>query len=253
MFLLNKAFQFLSAFFLLLTLELLLSHEKLLWIFSPIAVLLVIVTLWLFNKKKFNLEFLSFLISPVLFVITCIGFSLFIEKNIFFHFIAAGASIFLYIYFGRILDYKFYPKRYQPYSLENFSWYLDIIIVFLFFSLAFALIIFLKVKLLVLIAPAVLIGLLLAYQLFWVNKINFSDSNVFIFTIGVVMVELFCAVYYLPTSFYINAFILTIAFYLMTGLGRYFLLGSLDKKKVINFLIVSVVCLTVILATAQWV
>jgi hypothetical protein len=178
---------------------------------------------------------------------------MFIEKNIFFHVFAVLTSIFLFVYFGRILDYKFYPKRYQPYSLENFSWYLDILTIFLFFSFVFALIIFLKVNVVYLIIPVLLVCLLLTYQLFWVNKITFSDSNVFIFAISLVLVELFVAVYYLPTSYFINSFILTIAFYLMTGLARYFLMGSLDKKRKLNFIIVSAVCLIVILATAQWV
>ena len=253
MFLINKFLQIVSAAFLFLTFELLIYNESLIWIFSPILIVLVIVSLWFFNKRKFNKEFLRFLISPVLYVISCIGFSLFIEKNIFFHVFAAVISVFLFIYFGRILDYKFYPKRYQPYSLENFSWYLDILIVFLFFSFIYASIVFIKIKILFLIIPVLVVILLLAYQLFWVNKIKFSDSSVFIFAISVILVELFSAIYYLPISFFINAFILTIAFYLMTGLARYFLLGSLDKKRILNFVIVSAVCLIAVLATAQWV
>lgn len=253
MFLINKLFQFFSAVFLLVTFEILFYKVNLIWIFSPILLVLVIISIFFFTKRKFNREFFQFLISPVLYVVSCIGFSMFIEKNIFFHVFAVLTSIFLFVYFGRILDYKFYPKRYQPYSLENFSWYLDILTIFLFFSFVFALIIFLKVNVVYLIIPVLLVCLLLTYQLFWVNKITFSDSNVFIFAISLVLVELFVAVYYLPTSYFINSFILTIAFYLMTGLARYFLMGSLDKKRKLNFIIVSAVCLIVILATAQWV
>jgi len=123
----------------------------------------------------------------------------------------------------------------------------------LYFSLAFAMIIFIKVELLILVVVTLAVCLLLCYQLFWVNKIRFSDSNILVLAISVVLVEMFVAIYYLPTSFFVNAFILSIAFYLMTGLSRYFLLGNLDKKRIISFLVVSGICLMAILATAQWV
>jgi len=253
MFLLNKLLQFLTPLSLLIIFEILIYKEKWLWIISPIVVVLVILTLWSFNRRKINIEFFSFLISPFIYVTSCIAFVLFVEENLFYHAFAVAASIFLFIYLGRILDYKFYPKRYQPYSLENFSWYLNLIISFVFFSFIYALIIFIKVKMIYLVVPVLAVSMLLAYQLFWVNKIKFRESNVFVFTIAVVLVELFSAIYYLPTSFFINALILTVAFYLMTGLSRYFLLGNLNRKKIINFIIVSAVCLVAILATAQWV
>ncbi|MFZ5364941.1 MAG: hypothetical protein ACOZBH_01935 [Patescibacteria group bacterium] len=253
MFIVYKLFQIISPLSLALVLEIIFFSKTPLAVLLPVTLLITASAVWLYHRFKFTAEFFSFLISPLVFVAVTILFALFIDKTWLYHLYAGFVAIFLFVYLGRMLDYKFYPTRYQPYSLENFSWYMAMLSTFLFFSFAFGLIIFLKMKLLFLALIVLAFSLLLLYQIFWINKIQFADSHVFIVAIAVVLVELFAAIYYLPTGFYVNAFILTVAFYLMTGLARAFLSGSLDKKKIINFLAISAVCLVAILATARWI
>jgi len=57
---------------------------------------------------------------------------------------------------------------------------------------------------------------------------------------------------YLPTSYYVNAFILAVAAYIMLGLSREFIQKALDRKKVISYLSISGLLLLLILTTAQW-
>ena len=67
------------------------------------------------------------------------------------------------------------------------------------------------------------------------------------------MVEIFFALNFLPVSFYVNAFALTIVFYLMIGLSRQFLLENLNRKSVISHLVIASLVLVVVFASAQWV
>ncbi|HUT22101.1 MAG TPA: hypothetical protein VMX18_01680 [Candidatus Bipolaricaulota bacterium] len=253
MFLINKLAQFLTSIMLVLTIEIIMLNENLLWIFGSLSAVLVFFALLMFNRWKLRPGFWGLVISPLIYVISSISFSLFLNKGWTLHLFAVFSGIVLFLYLGRILDFKFYPARYQPYSLENFSWYLNILTVFLFCSFVYAMVVFLKINSLFLALTVLLVSCLLTYQLFWVNKIKFSDGRIFVFSISFILVELFGALYYLPTSYFVNGLVMTIAFYLMTGLARFFLLGSLDKKRIINFVIISAVCFAVILLTAQWI
>jgi hypothetical protein len=65
-------------------------------------------------------------------------------------------------------------------------------------------------------------------------------------------VELFVAISYLPTGYYVNSFILTISYYLMLGFSKHFLANTLTKRRVAIYVSLAVVSVLAVLLTAQW-
>jgi hypothetical protein len=70
--------------------------------------------------------------------------------------------------------------------------------------------------------------------------------------IVLIILELALAVSYLPTNYYVDAFILTVASYLMLSLSRQFLLGVLTNRQSQYYIIVAILALLIVMLTAKW-
>jgi hypothetical protein len=143
-------------------------------------------------------------------------------------------------------------SRYQAHSLENISTHLSLLTVFLVASSFFSLRIFLGVPLWLLIISFGFILALATYQLIWSSDTKLVTSWPYISVITIVATEIFWAVGFLPTSVYVNGLVVTISYYLMTGLARNWLLGIQEGKVIKRYLLISTITLIIILATAKW-
>ena len=144
------------------------------------------------------------------------------------------------------------PFKYQPYSLESLSLYVSILSA-LFFSIAcFGSLILLQLPKLWVALILIIFFFLLNYQYFWINKYSWNKSWPFVLIILVAMVEIYSAISYLPTGYYVNALILAVAYYLFLGLSKQSLSGNISLKKIWEFLIVGGLCLALVLISARW-
>lgn len=232
--------------------EILKIRPELWWIFLIIILLGLFGGLWAIAKRKINNAFWHFLILPASLILCGLGLSLFLVNDLGFHVTAVLTATGLYLLLRQYDLYFNQPFKYQPYSLEGLSWYISLLASFFLFVGLFASVLLVHFNLLyVLLILAALISLML-YQFFWIHKIDFSQSGRFIGIIVLILIELFAAVSFLPTSHMVNGLILTMAFYLMAGLSRFFLLGSLTPKRVLTYCLVAIVGLAAVLLTAQW-
>ena len=106
------------------------------WIGFIVMIVATIVLTWYLGKRKINVRWLQFLIAPLFFFISSFGFFVFISSAMAYHFFAVLVAAFSWIYFEQVLNYFYYPFRYHPYTLENFSYYLGLLSFFFFFSLS---------------------------------------------------------------------------------------------------------------------
>lgn len=212
----------------------------------------LVFAVWVICKSKFDKVFFHFLILPIFFSAAGMVFLLFSTQDFTYHAVAVLGAAALYLLLRQYLIYFNFPFKYQPYSLESLTFYISLLLVYFLFSSGFAGMTLLKLNfgfLLLVIVP--ILGLV-CYQFFWIHKINFDKSWLLGLIILIIEVELLLAVSYLPTSYYVNAFILTVGSYLMLGLGKLFLLGALNKKNLTGYLFVGAISLIIILLTAQW-
>jgi len=64
--------------------------------------------------------------------------------------------------------------------------------------------------------------------------------------------EIFLTVSFLPSSIYVNGMLVTISYYMLSGLARNWLIGIKDKRVVKRYVVTSLSLLVLILLTAKW-
>lgn len=247
----NQILSWFTSIFVFTFLIILLKHPLWFYWLVPVLSLLLILIVWQLSNRRFP-QFLNFLISPLIFLESGILAIIFLDNNLIRYALIAGLSIFLGIYLKIIFLYHFSRPKYPVHSLENISSYLNLISLFLISSSFFGLAIFLSLPLWLLVLSLILISGLLTYQLFFVSDITFSKSIFYILISSLILAELFWVVSFLPTSIYVNGLILTLIYYLLTGLSRNWLLDIKEPKVVRRYLIISSLCLVLILLTAKW-
>ena len=85
------------------------------------------------------------------------------------------------------------------------------------------------------------------------NLVLQTKSEKILFTIipTLVLIEIFWSLSFLPTSIYVNAFIITVSYYLIAGIVRSRLLGVINSKIIKRYLFVGGACLILIVLTAR--
>jgi hypothetical protein len=162
-------------------------------------------------------------------------------------------ALLLYLFLQQILNYFYFSLKYQPYTLESFSFYINIVSIFFVATTLYGAIMFLQYNRFVIAGIGLFIFGLSVYQILWVNKISWMKSNLFLFAIPLTLAELFIAISYLPTTYLVDGVVVAIFFYMMIGLTRLFLLEQLNKKNVAVQLAFGALALAVVLATASWI
>jgi hypothetical protein len=252
MFIIRKLLLYITSGFIIFSLELLRSFNSFWWLFLIINILLIVITLWEFSKRKMNLRLVNFSLAPVLFVLSVYFFVMFLENVYIYRLVYLSAGFFVYLYLEQTLNYFYFTSKYQPYTLENLSLYLIVLNVFFTTTAIFSSLIFLRLSMLVSALLILLIIFVLTHQVFWSNKIKWNDYRIFCFINSFLMAQLFLVLSFLPLSFYVNALIMSVFFYIITNISRLFLLKSLDKKNIWEHSFVGASIIMITLLTAQW-
>ncbi|OGF30548.1 hypothetical protein A2300_01685 [Candidatus Falkowbacteria bacterium RIFOXYB2_FULL_35_7] len=112
--------------------------------------------------------------------------------------------------------------------------------------------IFLRLNIFILLFIVYTLSLAMIYSIYWSHKIIWAKSKLFIFIVPLILLELFWAVSYLPFNYYVNGILMAVFLYVLVGLGKLFLQESLNKKQIINYLVVAVISIILIVFSAQW-
>lgn len=222
-----------------------------LWIGIGLLFYLFLAVL-IFKKYKIDRSFFHFITLPLLFGLSSFSFTAFLTSPNTILAVSILSAACLYLIFRQYYLYFNFPFRYQPYSLESLSLYLSLITGFFLFASFFGADSLFHLKFYFLMGGLLLLTGLLIYQFFWIHKIPLGKSRLFIFSIALILAELFFAITYLPTGFYVNSFLLTVCLYLMLGFSKHFLTNTLTKRRVIIYSVLAIVSIAVVLFTAQW-
>lgn len=233
-------------------LELMKKFSTLWWAAVLLIFLFIFFAVWHSSKQQFNKIFLNFLILPLALAFSGFSLALFIANALFFHIFAVLTAFLLYVLLWQYFLYFNLPYKYQPYSLEGLSWCIGLISGYFVFASCFGGLILLKFNIWIILPVLLIVSAFITYQFFWINKIDFDKNWLAVLIVILVLAELFYAISCLPTSYFVNAFVLTVSFYLMLGLGKLYFLNALTQKKVFTYFIVAGLALLAIFVTAQW-
>lgn len=211
------------------------------------------VSIWqLSGRKIFDKKFWQFIITPEILLMTGILFLSFLEGNIFkqaFIYAVVAANWIFY----EVAYYWFFSRpKYQPHALENISTHINLISIFLLASSLFSLVIYFNLPPWGISLIFIAVSLLLTYQLVWASGSTISSAWIYILVVALVTFEIFYAVRFLPTSFYVSGMLVTIGYYFMSGLTRNYLLDIKDSTVMKRYAIISISALVIIVLTAKW-
>ena len=232
-----------------------LSFSRKEWFLYFVAAALIIVFLslaQLLNWRIFSKQFLGFFVLPFLLQGSLASWLVFIDQD-WLKTVVMILAIFGYaMYIESCFNYFHHTKAYQPYALANVSSYLGVLTVWLYFSAVSALSIFFQTPRYVLLVFIFIFLVILLLQSMWIENIRLLPNICFFLVLIFVLLQFYWTVLYLPIGWLVTGLVMATLYYFFVNLGKYHLLQSLDSKMVFRYVLVSVLALSGVLATAQW-
>ena len=202
------------------------------------------------DKKDAIIKVISL---PTLFVFGSVFVSFFIINRFIVHVLFVIDLIFLYYYFKMLYYYFLKLNLYQKVNMEYLSTYGNFIAFYFMAISFFGLQLFLDLavwKLIIFLASVVF---LIAFQSSWAGEIDKKTGIFYGLLLSLIILELAWGISFLTLSYYILGLILTISFYVLFGLIRFYLFGNLNKEKVKMYLAFGLVSVFIALLTARWI
>ncbi|MBU4216917.1 hypothetical protein L6270_03760 [Candidatus Parcubacteria bacterium] len=226
---------------------------------SVFVILVIIFSLFFFLARQFAYasgkkdNIINTISLPILFTFGSVFVSFFIINKWVVHVLFLVNLIFLYYYF-KMLYYHFLKlDLFQKEKMENLSTYGNFLAFYFMAVSFFGLQLFLDIaiwKLIILLAGVVF---LIVFQISWSGEINKQTSFFYSLLLSLIVLELAWGISFLTLSYYILGLILTISFYVLIGLIRFYLFGNLSKEKVKMYLIFGLISVSIALLTARWI
>ena len=86
----------------------------------------------------------------------------------------------------------------------------------------------------------------------FINKITREKSNLFILIIALIITETFSVIAQLPSSHFVNGLIIAIFYYIISGIFKSYLLNTLTRKNVLQYIMLGTIVLIGTIVTASW-
>lgn len=233
--------------------EEIIQFPKFIWVFAPIALILVIGGIWHLTGREVKIKkFWNYIITPTMFLLGGLLFLGFLEGRFIKQIFILGFAILLWAYLQVVfLRFHFRPK-YEPYSLENMTIHLNLIAVYLLASGFYSLILFLNINYWLLAGGFFLVSLLVSSQVVWASSTTVSSGWPYILVMTLALGQVYLAASYLPTSVYVNGLLVALTFYATGGIFRNWLLEIKNKNVFYRYLLISLISAIIILLTAKW-
>jgi hypothetical protein len=222
-----------------------------------VSIVFVLLSFW-FAIRQFIVagnsqdHWYEFFIPPAALVLGTIVFITMVTNNFLIQLLLIGIIIWLYFYFRMLYSYLIHFNLRQKEGLKNFSTYGNFLAFYFIISSIYGIRSFLNYEIWPLMLIFLVATILIIYQLFWINGIKWRNGSFYVFLLTLVLTELAWATTFLTLSFYILGLIVAIAYYILTGLTKFYIEGELDKKIVKLYLIFGFTSILVVLLTARW-
>lgn len=249
----NRIIPALSAIIIFILLEKLFQTPKQIFWITFVVVAFSILSIWqLTDRKLLSKKFWQFIITPVLLLTSGILSLSFLEGVIIRQIFLVILVVAVWTYLEVVYLWLHFRPKYQPHSLENISTHLNLLTIFLTASGLYSLIIFFGLSLWALIVIFAIISTLLTHQMVWASGTTLKSEWPYVVVISLAVLQVFVIVSFLPTSIYVGGMLVTLSYYVMTGISRNWLLDIKDKKVIKRYLVISSIFLILILLTAKW-
>lgn len=194
----------------------------------------------------------NFFISPAMLYGSLIFFTTFIVGKSFVQLTIFASIILLYVYLRMLYVYLVNFNLRQHDGLENFSSYGNFLAFYALSSSLYGIRSFLNFPVWPLMIIFLIAAVLLVYQNFWINGAKFKMNSFYTLIIALVLTELAWSITFLTLSFYILGLIISVCYYILVGITRFYLKNDLDNKVIKWYLIFGLLSIFVVLLSARW-
>jgi len=230
-------------------------HWRNLWGIYALLLAAVIAVVWsvigIAGIKK-TAEFFLIVTTPVFLAIGTFLFLLFLESWWLPQIIALFTSIMIGIYLENIYLRRYNPEKYQEYSLANISSFMNLFLFYEISAALFGFIVFLRFEVWAASLIIIAIAFFITHQNLWIVSPDFTKNWLYIIIVPFVAGELFWVMNFLPSSIYVNAFILAVMYYIVMGLAKNQVLRIINRRIFFRYAYIGGISLVVVLATAKW-
>lgn len=203
------------------------------------------------NKEK-GRKWWNFAILPMLSQLVVLGYAIIISSQLLISFLITALVLFIYIYWRYVYFYFHRPKSYPSFSLEQLSFYINYLLIFLLGALAFGLRSLLNYNLAILAGGVAIITTLILYQIMWVSKVDWYKFGWYLLVYLIVLMQAFWALSFLPLNHNLLGFLWASIYYFFSVLLNDLLNHQLASKRVRVYLIMIMIGWIVLLLSARW-
>ena len=254
----NKFLPIITSFLIFFFLETFFFYPKSIYINLILVNLLFFFFIKKLLKLKVKKRWLSYLTLPSFFTLGIVAYSTMIPNEIIIQFLFALNILFIYLYF-KTLYLFFYKKLENKFSsIENIFSFGNFLSFFFLSSSLYGLYSHLSIPIVIILVVMLVIFALLVYNIIFILKLKnktIENKNIIIYIIifCVILIELASTVSFLPFNHKITGLILSICYYMLVGLAKYYLfLGTIEMKKIKLYLGFGFSAIFFILVTAKW-
>ncbi len=225
-------------------------------VFILLSILFSARQLFLASNKKEKWQ--NIILLPIYLSFSAVLLSIMIPLNFLFgkliiQILFILITVLLYYYFRFLYYYLMNSNKYKKKSLEYFSSYVNFLSVYLFASAIFGFQSFLNIPIWALMVLILFLIVIVSYEAMWANHITGPLSLFYISLICLCVFELSWVIAFLTLSYYILGLLIAIAYYVLIGLTRFYLLKIINKNIIKTYIILGFVSLFVVLLTARWI
>ncbi len=226
------------------------------YLLPPLALLLLaslVGVLWQLAGRRWSARLGHFAATPLLLLASLTLYVSFLQLGRLRVALVAVVCWLLYVYLEHVYTYYAQPERYHSYVWINLTTYLNLLVVFFTAGGWYWLHLYLDASLWAGVVAVAAVAGLLGYQ-----QLSFGGGQrqgrwPLLLVLTVSLGELFYVIGWLPTTPFTNATFITLAYYLLVGLSRNQLLGTLGPRVIRRYAVIAILSLLLVAATARWV
>lgn len=211
-----------------------------------------VLFIWFSVRRKLNADFWNYLISPFFYLLGGLLFLGFADGQAMKQAVTVIVAIGELVYLYHLITYFYHKYKYKKHALSGISRVLNITSIFFLLNSFFNFHALLNIpSLLILIISAIVIYLTI-YQFFCISRIRLEGHIFFIIISTLVLLELFYAVTWLPFLSHNKSLLIVSFYYLITGLSKHHLEGTLARSVYSRYFLVTGVIWIIVLLTSRW-
>ena len=216
-----------------------------------IPVIFVSIILWRLVRPLQKLEKIHLILLPAFLSLGGFLFVSFNPVSLWNYAAAIGISALIVFFAEHIFTYVWNPAAYEPYSIEQISRVLQYGILFLFSSFIFFIIIVGLPFAFVSLAGAA-VAVLCGISFFIKQKIAPKDYYPLALILFFIFAQIFAVVSLFPFDPKVSALLVTIAFYVFTGIVRQKFHRTESLSRVQGYAAIGLASMALLLLTARW-